>query len=165
MPIGRELLELAEQIAARLEAHGETVAVAESSAGGLISAALLAVPGASAYFVGGAVVYTRDAKCAFLRLDPSVLVDPRPSTEAHALILARGVRGALGTTWGPGETGATGPTGNRYGDAAGHACLAVAGPTERATTLETGSGDRVANMDAFAAAALRLLLEALPATG
>jgi nicotinamide-nucleotide amidase len=162
MPIARELLALAEQIAARLEARRESVAVAESSAGGLISAALLAVPGASAYFVGGGVVYTRAAKSALLRLDEAMLIEPRPATEAHAMILARGVRGALGTTWGIGETGATGPTGNRYGDAAGHACLAVAGPTERATTLETGQADRQANMDAFALAALRLLLDELP---
>ncbi len=161
MPIPRELLELAEQIATRLEARGETVAVAESSAGGLVSAALLAVPGASAYYVGGGVVYTRDAKVALLRLDASVLLDPRPATEAHALVLARGVRGALGTTWGVAETGATGPTGNRYGDAAGHACVAVAGAAERSTTLETGSADRQANMDAFAAAALRLFLDVL----
>jgi nicotinamide-nucleotide amidase len=161
MPVARELLALAEQIAARLEARGESVAVAESSAGGLISAALLAVPGASAYFVGGGVVYTRAAKSALLRLDEAMLIEPRPATEAHAMILARGVRGALGTSWGIGETGATGPTGNRYGDAAGHACIAVAGPTERATTVETGEADRQANMDAFAAAALRLFLDEL----
>src|SRR3954454_8392493 len=162
MPVGRELLALAEQIAARLEARGESVAVAESSAGGLISAALLAVPGASAYFVGGGVVYTRMAKSALLDLDDAMLIEPRPATEAHAMILARGIRGALGTTWGIGETGATGPTGNRYGDAAGHACIAIAGPTERTTTLETGQADRQANMDAFALAALRLFLDELP---
>ena len=127
MPVAKELLALAEQIAGRLEARGESVAVAESSAGGLISAALLAVPGASAYFVGGGVVYTRTAKSALLRLDEAILIEPRPATEAHAMILARGIRGALGTSWGIGETGATGPTGNRYGDAAGHACIAVAG--------------------------------------
>lgn len=128
MPIARELLALAEQIAGRLVARGESVAVAESSAGGLISAALLAVPGASAYFMGGGVVYTRAAKSTLLRLDEAMLIEPRPATEAHAMILARGIRSALGTSWGIGETGATGPTGNRYGDSAGHACIAVAGP-------------------------------------
>jgi PncC family amidohydrolase len=161
MPVAKELLALAEQIAGRLEARGESVAVAESSAGGLISAALLAGPGASAYFVGGGVLYTRAAKSALLRLDEAILIEPRPATEAHAMILARGVRGALGTSWGIGETGATGPTGNRYGDAAGHACIAIAGPTERATTVETGEADRQTNMDAFAAAALRLFLDQL----
>src|SRR5581483_12118743 len=88
-----------------LTARRQTLAVAESAAGGLISAALLAVPGASAYFVGGGVVYTRAAKSALLRLDEAMLIEPRPATEDHAMILARGVRGALGTSWGIGETG------------------------------------------------------------
>jgi nicotinamide-nucleotide amidase len=161
MVMSRELLALGEQVGAQLVARGETVAVAESAAAGLIAAALLAVPGASAYFAGGAVVYTRDAKTTFLHLDAATVTDPRPSTEAHARILARGVRDALGATWAIGETGAAGPTGNRYGDAAGHACFAIVGPVEEATTLETASDDRVANMEAFAAGALRLLLGAL----
>ena len=157
------LVALAERVGEKLKARGETVSIAESSAGGLISAALLAVPGASAYFVGGSVVYTRVAKVAALHLPEDVLTNPRASTEAHALILARGTRDVHQTTWGLGETGATGPTGNRYGDAAGHVCLAVAGPSERAITIETASPDRVANMDAFAQAALRLLDEMVSA--
>lgn len=157
------LVKAAESVGQRLKARGETIAIAESSAGGLISAALLAVPGASAYFVGGAVVYTRVAKESSLHLTEADLVTPRPSTEGHALILARGARAAHSTVWGLGETGATGPTGNRYGDASGHVCIAVAGPSERAITLETASSDRVANMQAFAAAALRLLDEQVPA--
>ncbi|HLH23422.1 MAG TPA: CinA family protein [Chloroflexota bacterium] len=161
MALSMELLALGEQVGARLQARQETVAVAESAAGGLIAAALLAVPGASAYFQGGAVVYTRDAKVALLHLAVGAVTDPRPSTEAHAQVLARGVRAALGATWGLGETGAAGPTGNRYGDAAGHGCFAVAGPVEEADTLETGIADRRANMEAFASGALRLLLNAL----
>ena len=156
-----ELLALAERVGERLRANGETVAVAESSAGGLIAAALLAVPGASAFFQGGAVVYTRAAKAGLLRLDEATLTDPRPATEGHALILARGARDALNTTWGIGETGAAGPTGNRYGDPAGHACVAVAGRSEAATTVRTGQTERAANMVAFAHAALRLLLDAV----
>jgi nicotinamide-nucleotide amidase len=158
------LVALAERVGERLKARGDTIAVAESSAGGLISAALLAVPGASAYFVGGAVVYTRVAKEAALHLSEDVLTNPRASTEGHALVLARGTRDIHATTWGLGETGATGPTGNRYGDAAGHVCLAVAGPTERAVTIETASPDRIGNMDAFARAALELLDEMIPAS-
>jgi PncC family amidohydrolase len=161
MALSMELLALGEQVGARLRARQETVAIAESAAGGLIAATLLAVPGASAYFQGGAVVYTRDAKVALLGLDAAAVTDPRPSTEAHARVLARGVRAALGATWGIGETGAAGPTGNRYGDAAGHGCFAVAGPVEQADTVETGTADRQANMEAFASAALRLLLTAL----
>jgi PncC family amidohydrolase len=158
-----ELLPLAEQVARLLKAHGHTLAVAETSAGGLLAAALLAVPGASEYFVGGAVVYTRTARDALLAIPDSALEGIRSATEPYALLLAHTVRERLGTTWGLSETGASGPTGNRYGDAAGHSCLAVSGPTERARTLETGSADRVANMRVFAAAALSLLLENLEA--
>jgi PncC family amidohydrolase len=148
---------LATALAARLRERRQTIAVAESSAGGLISAALLAVPGASAYFLGGAVVYTQVARRALLRVPDESLAGVRSSTEAYALVKARAVREALGATWGLAETGASGPTGNRYGDAAGHACLAVAGPVERAITLETRDGDRERNMWAFARAALELL--------
>jgi PncC family amidohydrolase len=161
MALSMELLALGEQVGARLQARQETVAIAESAAGGLIAAALLAVPGASAYFLGGAVVYTRDAKVTLLHLEAAEVTDPRPSTEAHALVLARGVRAALNATWGVGETGAAGPTGNRYGDAAGHGCFAVVGPVEEAGTVETGIADRHANMEAFAGATLRLLLTVL----
>jgi nicotinamide-nucleotide amidase len=158
-----ELLPLANQIAELLTARKETIAVAESSAGGLISAALLSVPGASAYFLGGAVVYTRTARDALLVIPESAMEGMRASTEAYALLLARTARARLDSAWAIAETGATGPTGNRYGDAAGHACLAVAGRSEQARTLETGSDDRAANMRAFAAAALGLVLEQLQA--
>ena len=155
------LAALATTIGARLKARGETVAVSESSAGGLISAALLAVPGASAYFVGAAVVYTRRAREALLDIPAAELTGIRSASEAYAALLARTVRRQVAVTWGLAETGATGPTGNRYGDAAGHACLAVSGPLDRVVTLETGSGDRVANMHGFADAALNLLLQAI----
>jgi PncC family amidohydrolase len=156
-----ELLPIAEKIAAALVARKETLAVAESSTGGLISAALLAVPGASAYFLGGAVVYTRQSRRLLLGIPDAALDGIRASTETYALLLARGVRDQFSSSWSLAETGATGPTGNRYGDAAGHSCLAVAGGAERAITLETGSADRQANMTAFAAKGLGLLLESL----
>jgi nicotinamide-nucleotide amidase len=159
----KALLPLAEKIAARLIARKETIAVAESSTGGLIAASLLAVPGASAYFVGGAVIYTKVSRAALLGISDAEMANMRASTEAYALLCARRMREKNGTTWGLGETGATGPTGNRYGDAAGHCCMAVAGPAERAITLETGSADRVANMEAFAKRALELLDEAVAA--
>jgi PncC family amidohydrolase len=159
----KELLPLAEKIAARLIARKETIAVAESSTGGLIAAVLLAVPGASAYFLGGAVVYTKTARAALLGVGDAEMQGLRPSTEAYAQLNARRVRERHNATWGLGETGATGPTGNRYGDAAGHTCIAIAGPVERAITLETGSADRQANMLAFVRRALELLDEAIPA--
>ncbi len=155
------LIATAAPIGARLKALGATVAVAESSAGGLISAALLTVPGASAYFLGGAVVYTRLSRRVLLDIPDAALEGIRPASEAYALLLARSVRARFDATWGIAETGATGPTGNRYGDAAGHACLAVAGPVERSITIETGSVDRAANMRVFAVAALDLLARAL----
>jgi PncC family amidohydrolase len=157
-----DLIPLAETIGARLKARGESIAIAENSTGGLISAALLAVPGASAYFLGGAVTYTRQAKKSLLGLDEAVLTEFRSATEPHALVLARGVKARFAASWGLSETGATGPTGNRYGDPAGHTCLAVAGIVERAVTLETESADRLANMHAFARAALELLADAIP---
>jgi PncC family amidohydrolase len=157
-----DLIPLAETIGARLKARGESIAIAENSTGGLISAALLAVPGASVYFLGGAVTYTRQAKKSLLGLDEAVLTEFRSATEPHALVLARGVKERFAASWGLSETGATGPTGNRYGDPAGHTCLAVAGIVERAVTLETESADRLANMHAFARAALELLADAIP---
>jgi len=156
-----ELLPLAEKVGALLKERRETIAVAESSTGGLIAAALLAVPGASAYFLGGAVVYTRAARLALLAIPDEALTGMRASTEPYALLLARTVRERFTANWGLSESGATGPTGNRYGDAAGHSCLALAGAAERALTLETGSADRPANMRAFAAAGLELLAQAL----
>ncbi len=156
-----DLLPIAEKIGVILKARKETIAIAESSAGGLISAALLAVPGASAYFLGGAVVYTRQSRSIFLAIPDAALASIRPSTEAYALLLARTAQQRFSSVWSLAETGATGPTGNRYGDAAGHACIAVAGRYEEALTIETGNGDRVANMRAFGAAALGLLLRTL----
>ena len=159
----KALLPLAEKIAASLIARKQTIAIAESSTGGLVAATLLAVPGASAYFLGGAVVYTRSARVALLGIGDSEMKGLRPATEDYSLLLARLVRVRHGATWGFGETGAAGPSGNRYGDPAGHTCMAVAGPTERAVTLRTGNADRLANMDAFAKRSLELLVEVIAA--
>ena len=157
----RELLPLAARIAALLKARKQTVAVAESAAGGLISAALLAVPGASTYFTGGGVLYTRRAILALRDTRESMFEGIRGASEPWALLLARTLRERCTTDWGVGESGAAGPTGNRYGDPPGHACVAVTGPVERTRVVATGSDDRVANMYAFASAALQLLAETL----
>jgi PncC family amidohydrolase len=156
-----DLIPRAERLALLLKDRHETVAVAESSAGGLISAALLAVPGASAYFLGGVVVYTYASREVFLDIPQTVLGEVRPATEAYAMLLAQAMRQRLGATWALAETGTAGPAGNRYGDSAGHACLAVAGPVERVVTLETGQRDRLGNMRAFASAALDLLTQSM----
>ena len=157
------LIAQAQQAALLLRDRGERVAVAESSTGGLISAALLAVPGASAYFLGGAVVYTREARRALLDIPDAAMSGMRSASEAYAQLLAETVRRRFAANWGLAETGATGPTGNRYGDAPGHVCLAIAGANgkTRVETIETGSADRHANMQAFAASALDMLLAML----
>ena len=159
----KALLPLAEKIAACLIARKQTIAIAESSTGGLVAAALLAVPGASAYFLGGAVVYTRASRAALLGIGEAEMQGLRPATEDYSLLIARRVRERHGATWGFGETGAAGPSGNRYGDPAGHTCLAVAGSTERAFTLRTGGADRLANMDAFAKRSLEFFAEVIAA--
>ncbi len=152
-----ELAGMAGPAGALLKARGESVAVAESSAGGLISAALLAVPGASAYFKGGGAVYTTAAKQVLMGMTDAAMAEARAATETHAMHLAHAAGGQLGATWGIGETGAAGPSGNRYGDPPGHTCIGVAGPVCRAITVRTGLTDRAENMAAFARAALELL--------
>src|SRR3974390_175798 len=152
----QDLLPGAERISRLLKDRGETIVVAESSTGGLISAALLAMPGASAYFLGGAVVYTQAARKALIDLADISALGVRAATEPYARLLAQTARARFASTWALAESGASGPTGNRYGDAAGHCCLAVAGPVERAGTLETGSSDRGAHKRPIFAAALHL---------
>jgi nicotinamide-nucleotide amidase len=159
--MNKELLALGEQVGAMLKARGETVAVAESSTGGLIAAALLAVPGASAYFLGGAVVYTRRARHLLMDLDREAVTGMRSSSEPYALLLAQRSKERFQATWGLSETGATGPSGNAYGDPAGHTCLALWGPVQQVITRRTGQSDRLGNMEAFACASLRLFSETL----
>lgn len=156
-----ELIAIAERIAVILSTRKQTIAVAESSTGGLISASLLAVPGASAYFLGSAVVYTREARRILMDIPDAEMKGIRSASEPYAKILASQIRQRFASDWGLSETGATGPTGNRYGDAAGHSCIGIAGEAATAITIETGSADRVANMHAFAKAALNALLEAV----
>ena len=156
----KALFETAARIGPVLLARGDTVAVAESASGGLISAALLSVPGASGYFRGGDVIYTAAARSAF-GITSEDMHGMRSASEPYARLMAQTARLRLHATWGLAETGAAGPTGNRYGDRAGHVCVAVAGPVLQSRVIETGAEDRVANMLAFAHAALALLAEAV----
>lgn len=160
----KELLPHAERAVKLLTARKQTIVVAESSAGGLITAALLAVPGASACVRGGIVVYTREMRREILGIHDEEMRGLTPSTEAYALLKARRIRERMNTDWSLSETGATGPTGSRYGYPPGHACFAVAGAVEVARTLETGNADRVGNMQVFAAAALDFLAEVVART-
>ena len=156
-----DLSPMATSVAAALREKQHTVSVSESSGGGLISACLVAIAGASDYYVGGVVSYTRDSQKGFLHVPDEAMQGIRASTEAYALLNARALREAVGTTWALSETGASGPTGNRYGDSAGHACIAVSGPVERSITVETGDSNREANMWVFARRALDLLEECI----
>ncbi len=159
------LSSIAESVGRMLKERGDTIAVSESSCGGLLSAALVAIPGASAYYVGGVVVYTRAAQRGFLSVSDETMQDMRASTEEYAALNAETTRELLGAKWALSETGASGPSGNRYGDAAGHACIAVSGPVSRVVTLETGDSDREANMHAFAERAFALLEECIQEAG
>lgn len=163
MPLPRALTEPASAIAAVLRDRRQTLAVAESSAGGLISAALVSVPGASAFYQGGTVIYTVAVARALLAGVVPPPDDLRGATDDFARYLAASVAGRVGTDWAVAETGATGPSGNRYGDPPGHAWVAVAGPDGllRSEHVLTGSDLREANMTSFAAAALGLLLRQL----
>jgi len=152
-----DIASLGAAVAALLKQRGQTIAVAESSAGGLINAALVAVPGASAYYLGGAVIYTKVGRKEIMGIGSLDVKGMRSASEPYAQLLARRVREKVGATWGLSETGASGPTGNSYGDAPGHACIAVSGPVEAVITVETGSADREANMREFARRALALL--------
>ncbi len=156
---------MAAAIAELLRERGETVAICETTAGGLVSAALLAVPGASVYYRGAAVTYTGVARSVFLDIDLEDHPGVRSSSEPYARLIAATIRERLGATWGIGETGAAGPTGNPYGDAAGHTCIAVAGPLEHSETLETALEDREANMWIFAKRTLEAFEEVLRRAG
>ncbi len=162
----RDLAQIGAKAGALLRARGERIAVAESSAGGLISAALLAVPGASQYFASGAILYTARALKGLLDVsrDDIAGLGMRSSSEPYALFLANRMRERHRVDWAIAETGAAGPTGNSYGDPAGHTCLAVVSAAAmQARTLRTGSADRVENMWAFAHEALALLVSAIEA--
>lgn len=156
------LLKMAEPVGQLLKDRGQTVAVSESAAGGLVSAALLSVPGASGYYIGGASVYTQTARRGLLRFNDAK-AQLRGSTEEYATLTATTMRDLLEADWAIGESGAAGPSGNRYGDPAGHVALAVVGPASATRIVQTGNDDREDNMWAFAKAALDLLYETVKA--
>ncbi len=155
----------AESIGERLREAGQTLAVAESSTGGLMSAALLSVAGASAYFRGGSVVYTLEARRELLGLRGSDVRGLEPLSEPIVQVFAEVAGAQLKSTWDMAELGAAGPTGARYGHPAGTCVLAVVGPVTLTTTLSTNSSDRLANMLAFSHRGLELLESALGRAG
>jgi nicotinamide-nucleotide amidase len=156
------LLKMAEPVGQLFKQRGQTIAVSESAAGGLVSAALLSVSGASGYYLGGASIYTQTARRGLLRFNDAN-AQLRGSTEEYATLTATTMRDLLEADWAIGESGAAGPSGNRYGDPAGHVALAVVGPVIATRIVQTGNDDREDNMWAFAQAALDLLYETVKA--
>jgi PncC family amidohydrolase len=154
------VIDISQRIGTTLRERGDSVAVAEGSAGGLVSAALLSTPGASAYYVGGTVIYTAAASRAWMKGEIEVPPGMRGATEEFAAYLAASVRRKVGATWGLGEAGAAGPP-NPYGDPAGHSWLAVDGPLTATRNVLTGVDDRADNMVAFTVAALELFADVL----
>ena len=157
------LADRATALAEILKLRKQTIAVAESSTGGLISASLLAVPGASAYYLGGTVIYTIAARRELLGLTKADIQAQTPLTEGYVALCAKTIRTRLNATWGIAELGATGPAGTSYGHPPGICVLAVDGPMCMTVRLETGRPDREANMWEFTAAGLGLLARALAA--
>lgn len=145
-----------EEIAIMLTKRQEKVSVAESSTGGLISASLLSVAGASRFYEGGSVIYTLPSRRAYLDLDKEKVRNLKPLTEEMVLEFAKSAQQKLGVTWGIAELGAAGPTGTAYGHEPGISVIGISGPVMASKTILTGSSDRVANMQTFSAAALEL---------
>ena len=153
--------QLANDIAERLTARGETVAVAESTTGGLVSAALLSVAGASRYYAGGGVLYTLNSRTALAGVPAGTYANYRGTTPEMLAALAEAMRERLGAAWCIAESGVAGPGPSRFGAPAGRTTLSVAGPVSRTDVIETGIDDRRANMSEFATRTLRYLRDAL----
>lgn len=152
----------AARIAAALKARREKIAVADGATGGLIGAALLTVPGALKFYVGGGIVYSFRAREVLFGLPDAAFAGMRSATPDYALLQARAIRDNFGADWGIAETGSAGGSRHPLGVASGESCCAVIGPgVELVRRTETSSDDRVANMLAFTIAALSLLEEAL----
>ncbi|MGE0057737.1 MAG: CinA family protein [Dehalococcoidia bacterium] len=152
---------LANEIAALLIERGEKVAVAEATAGGIVSAALLWVPGASRYYAGGGVTYTLASRIALAGVPAETLENYRGTTPEMIATLAESMRQRLNADWCISESGLAGPTGGRSGAAPGRVTIGVAGPVSRTEVFETGVDDREANMIDFATKALRYLRDAI----
>jgi nicotinamide-nucleotide amidase len=146
---------LAASIAARLRSRGESIAVADG-------AALLTVPGATKFYLGGGIVYSLRGREVLFALPDEAFTGMRSATSDYALLQARAIRDRFGADWGIAESGSAGGSAHPLGIASGLSCAAVAGPgVEDVRVTETGSDDRLANMAVFTRRALELLDETL----
>ncbi|HUH66916.1 MAG TPA: CinA family protein [Syntrophales bacterium] len=154
-------MNLVRDIAAILTSAHETLSVAESSAGGLVSSCLLSIPGASSFFVGGSVLYSYQIRNEIVGMGKEEHGVYGGSTPELILEIATRFRERIGTDWVIAEGGAAGPSKSPYGHNAGYTALAIAGPINRAKSIETGKSDRIENMSEFTNALLSFFLDVL----
>ncbi|KAI1861178.1 hypothetical protein JX265_009797 [Neoarthrinium moseri] len=159
-----EIREILQEVTSFLKSRNETVSVAETAAGGLISSSLLSAPGASGYYKGGLTLYTLPSRIAYAGWTQESIKGYRGPTTDIVTGLAKHVRKDLDSTYTISESGTAGPTG---GDTPNRTpgYLALAVDCEKGTfvrELNTGLGtDRVANMKRFAVEALKLLKDVM----
>ena len=151
---------VAARVLETLAGRGETLATAESLTGGLLSARLTDVPGASRSFVGGVVSYATRVKVSLLGVPPEVVQEHGVVSEECALAMARGVRDGLDATWGLATTGVAGPD-QQEGRAVGTVWVAIAGPAGATARLLALGGDRAAIRQTSCDAVLELLAQEL----
>ena len=154
------LTSMAKEAAVRLRERGETIVVAETSTGGLISSALLALPGASAYYKAGSVLYTSESRKKLLGVTRQDVEEFAPMSEGMVMTFARKAQDQFDAIWAIAELGIAGPTDVPYGEA-GSSVIGIAGPNPISGLLETGSDDREHNMWRFTEHAFVLLCRAL----
>jgi len=158
---------LAIEVTDLLRSRNETVSIAETASGGLISATILSIPGTSKLFRGGLTLYTLESRVAFAGWTPAHIENYRGPTPEVVAGLAENVRGTLKSTWTVSESGTAGPTGgNTKNRTPGYVALAVASEAGTLTReVETGHEVRERNMVDFAIAALQLLKDAIAGKG
>ena len=151
---------LARQVHEALLARGETLALAESLTGGLLGAAMTAVPGVSATFRGGVVAYATELKTTMLGVDAHLIARVGPVDAGVAAQMAAGARERLRATYGLATTGVAGPD-PQDGHPPGEVYVAVSGPGGGLHRRLQLAGDRAAVRAAAVTEALRLLAELL----
>ncbi|KAF2747002.1 hypothetical protein M011DRAFT_444800 [Sporormia fimetaria CBS 119925] len=161
------LRDIVGEVAALLKERGETVSVAETVAGGLISSTLLSVPGASGYYQGGLTLYTLPSRLAYAGWTDANLQNYTGPTPEIVVGMAEHTRKTLGSTYCVSESGTAGPTGGKTRNRTpGYVALAVVWEGGKMTReVETGSNDRKGNMVRFAEEGLRLLRDVLKSKG
>ncbi|MCK5251879.1 MAG: CinA family protein [Thermoplasmata archaeon] len=156
-------MSLEEEIGRLLTQREETLAIAESLTGGLVTSRITDVPGSSAYLVEGVVAYANEAKETRLGVQEATLIAHGAVSEPVAREMAEGIRRRADTTWGISTTGIAGPTGDTEEKPLGLVYVAVAGPQGTMVRRNVFPGDRLAVKQASAEAVLALLLESLQA--